>query len=454
MITYQDFEKRQSTEKFIKDAIEVFKQGEGYKIAVEANNYYKSKNTGILKRMMWFYDSLGLPQEDKFKANNKICSEFFRKILCQENSYLLGNGVITDETIKEDLGGNKFDIKLQMFGLTSLIEGVTWGYCFINEKGKFTIEEFKGKELIPLYDERTGVLRAAIRFFSVGDSKGITIELYEEDGKTEYYFNKNEFKEITPKQAYRIKKQVDALETKVVESRNWSKLPLIPLYANELKESEFTTGLKSKIDVYDLVNSDLANNLEDNKDIIYMLKNYGGEGIGDFLADLKMYNVVNVDEDGGFDTKQPEVPHEARKLALESLRKSIYSDAMALDVDSIRGGSLTNVAIKAAMIDLDLKTDKFEWQVISFLESVIDLYQEYRGMSKDVDIKFIRRNIVNDTEIIENIYKCREDISRETALKLNPYVEDVEAEMELLEVEARNNVKIPLVTPPGPGSEE
>lgn len=445
MITYQDFLKVKEVDKlkpFIIGAIQGFKENDFYKRAVEANLYYRGENPPILNRLMWFYNSMGVKTPDALKANNKIASEFFNKIVSQENSYLLGNGATLDEKIKKELGGNKFDVKLQMCGLTSLIEGVSWGYCHINKFGKFDIKEFKGVEFIPLFDERTSELMAGIRFIELG-VKGTIIELYELDGKTEYILKENKLTITEPKTSYRITKAVDKLETKVIAVKNWSVLPIFPLYGNEIKRSTLSTGLKSKIDVYDFVASDLANNLEENKDIIYLLKNYSGEGIGTFLADLKYHGVVNVDEDGDINTKQIEVPHEARKIAMETLKANIYSDAMALDTETIRGGSLTNVAIKTAMIDLDLKTDKFEWQVIDYLENVLNLYAEFKGATLgETEIKFIRRNIVNDTEIIENIYKCREDISRRTALELNPYIEDIEEELLKIEEEAQATVTI------------
>lgn len=455
MNTFQQFETMKSKgekvfEKYIVDMVQDFFFSDFYINAVEAEKYYKGENTNIFERMLWFYDSLGSRIEDKFKANNKVASEFFRKIISQENSYLLGNGVTLDDKIKSELGGNKFDIKLQKMGLTALIEGVTWGYCFIDQNGKFDIAEFKGKEIIELLDERTGELKAAIRVIKGVDSLlPYFIEVYEMDGKTEYTLSlkENSLKLTEPKKPYKIFTKVDALEEKIYKVQNWNKIPLVPLYANELKRSEFTKALKSKIDIYDIINSDLANNLEDYKEILYMLKNYAGEDIGEFLADLKMYNVVKVDDEGGFDVKQQEVPHEARKLALEVLRKSIFDDSMSLDTDTIKGGSLTNVAIKSAMIDLDLKTDKFEWQAVDYITNILEFYYEHIGKVIDTNITFTRRNIVNDSEIIENIYKMRDDISHKTALKLNPYIEEVEKELEMLEAENMEKVKLNPIPP-------
>ena len=109
---------------------------------------------------------------------------------------------------------------------------------------------------------------------------------------------------------------------------------------------------------------------------------------------------------------------------------------MALDTSVFSGGSLTNIAIKANMMDLDLKTDDFENQVYDFLYNVIDLYLEFVNKpNEEYEIELIRRSLTNDTEIVDNIYKFRQDISHETALKLNPYIKDEAREMEKIDEE-------------------
>ena len=52
-------------------------------------------------------------------------------------------------------------------------------------------------------------------------------------------------------------------------------------------------------------------------------------------------------------------------------------------------------------------------------------------------ISFTRQAIVNDAEMIQSIYVMRQDIDRETALKLNPYIsqDDIETIMQNLDAE-------------------
>lgn len=447
MKTFQDFEQAKNKQEFILDAINEFKSSERYIVGTTAQKYYEGENLDILKRMQWFYNSNGAREQDNFKANNQIPCEFFTKIIKQENSYLLSNGVTIDESIKKDLG-RKFDNKVFKAGNYALVDGVAWGYCYIGNNGKFSIDVWRGTEFIPLFDERNGVLKAGIRFWQIDTNKPMFIELYEEDGKTELMQNDKELQVVKEKQAYKIKKEKDILGERITSEENWSMIPIAPMYGNDIKKSALTVALKNKLDLYDIVMSDFGNNLEDSVDVYWVLKNYQGQNLSEFLQDYKYYKSMKVSEDGDATPHTIEVPYEARKTALELLKQQIFEGAMALDASLLSGGSLTNVVIKAMMADLDLKTDDFENGVLDFLDDILVLYAEYKGITDDFEEpKLIRRSLVNDTEIIDNILKMRTDIDHETALKLNPYIQDQEIPKILKKMEEEGLDKYSLEEP-------
>lgn len=442
--TYQDYEKAPNKIEFILDTIEDFKNGDFYDNAKKSRAYYGGNNDYIFNRLNWFMNSQGTQEVDKFKANNQVGCEFYPKIVKQANSYLLSNGISTDDDIKNGLG-KSFDIKLRNAGLGSLIDGVAWIYCYTDGK-KFLQKVLSGTEVIPLYDELTSEMKLAIRFWQLDVNKPMYVEVYDMQGIETYLTNgKDNIQVIKPKQPYRFTLKSDVLDQYVDETINWSKIPLIPLYSNELKTNQLSQALKSKIDLYDIVMSDFGNNLEDNNDVYWILKNYAGQDIGEFLADLKYYKTVHVNDNGSADAKQLDVPYQARQVALDILRKEIFSSAMALDTSVLSGGSLTNVAIKANMTDLDLKTDLFENEAIETCENIINLYLEFSNqLDKEYEVNFIRRSIVNDTETVDNIQKFRADISLETALELNPYIEDVEQELKRMEEESIDSYELQL----------
>lgn len=443
MLTYQDYINTDDKANFILKAIDKFTMSDEYQTALTAQKYYSGSNVEILKRLQWFYNSKGSRVQDKFKANNQICNEFFHKIVKQEVSYLLANGVTVDDDIKEELGVT-FDRNIMQSGLYSIVDGVSWILCFMDSGGKFGTQVFRGTELIPLFDEVNNQLRACIRFWQTTADKPVYIELYEEDGKTTFVKEKKIklLRIIEPKTNYFKKISKDKFGEKILAEHSEG-IPIVPIFANDLKRSELSVALKSKLDLYDVIMSDFGNNLEDSQDVYWVLKNYQGQDMGEFLADYKYYKTIKVDEQGSAEANTIDVPYQARKEALDILRKQIFDDAMALDTSVLNGGSLTNVAIKANMQNLDLKVDTFEMEMINSISKIIDILLKFKNKSeRNYNISFIRRSLINDTEIVDNIYKMRNDISLETALRLNPYIEDPTEEIKKMELEGIDKYKI------------
>lgn len=451
--TYDDFIKvGEDKLSFIETVITDFKSSRFYLDAETAKKYYTGNNEEISERKPMFYGKDKCLVEDVTKANNRIPNGFYPKIVKQANGYLLSNGVNLDKEIKDNLG-KKLDIKVQRAGLTSQIQGCAWAYCFIGVNG-FNLDIWKGQEFIPLYDERTGLLRAGIRFWQIASNKPIMITLYEEDGYSEYMIDsKNNKSGMTKdKQAYIIVRKSDALEESVIGENNWSTLPIVPLYANDDKVSTLTTTIKNLIDLYDIVESDFGNNLEDSQDVFWVIKNYSGQDIGEFRENLKHYKSIKVSGDGDAKPQTTEVPYQARKEALQIIKTNIYDFAMAVDMSTIRGGSnATTTEIDAAFYDLDMKTNEFENNVVDFLEGIIELYQEYSGNTQEYTIGFTRDKLVNKKESVEMIYAAREDLDRETTLEIVlPYlgldISRVPDILDKIDAESMNSVNIPVET--------
>lgn len=113
---------------------------------------------------------------------------------------------------------------------------------------------------------------------------------------------------------------------------------------------------------------------------------------------------------------------------------------MALNTEELTGSSLTTTAIKANMMNLDLKTDIFESNALNCLNQIFEFYLESTNQNIEYSIELIRRGLVNDSELINDIYTFREDISRREALRLNPQVPNERIEQILKEIEEEGNL--------------
>lgn len=452
MITYMDWAEAGgiSNSGFILKCITEYKNSPMYKNAAEAQLYYMRENPAIMNRLTYLQKHGIRQSKVKF---HKICSGFFPKFVKQLSQYLLGNGVTIDDAVKEKLGV-KFDNALQKAGMQCLVDGVNWGYWRAGEtttnnalgqtRGKpGELIVFRATEFVPILDEINGDLRVGIRFTQIAPDKPMRIEVFEEDGITVFATIKDTsglmlIKDKTP---YVLKIKVDATGETVVDPENDPMIPVYPLYANELKHSEFTPGIKSMIDAYDFINSDLADTITQVEGLYWTIKNYGGDDAAQLLTELQELKSTYTDgENSGVESHVIEVPYQAKQTALNILQKQLYADFMALNLEEIRGGSLTNVAINVATTDFSLKADIFEWQVVDFVQNILSLI----GIN-DVEPKFKRRTVSNDSETVENISTMLSDgyIDTEWAVINNPLIADDEQEelLERLEIAAQEEAE-------------
>lgn len=450
--TFQDWQEQVANgkqEDFILAVISAYKSSDDFKTAKIAEGYYSSEKTEIDSKVVLQAKKITVHNEkdntnksmmtNQEIVGNRIASNFFRRFVNQENSFLLGNGVtLADEGTKKKLGTG-FDKHVANLGKRALIDGVSWGFWNNDHLEEIPAYTDALSGAVSLLDEMSSEPGVFIQFWQLEANRPQYIRLFETDGMTMYKYEDNKLEIIVPKRAYVLKIAKNAIQTEIVGEENYNMLPVIPLYANGEKRSELTKSLKSKIDLYDRIASDFGDNLDRANEVYWVLNNFGGSisDVCDTLEQIqKLKAVINMsDGTGNASTAEPhtiEVPYQARQTALSILKKEMYSDAMALDMDELTGGSLTNVAIKAAMTNLNLKCDDFEWEVFSFVQKVLRLI----GIETE-EIKFKRRELVNDAEIVQSVQQMAGDLDLRTRLKLYPYIEqdEIDGIIEALDAE-------------------
>lgn len=433
MLTYQDFEKAKDKVQFITTAITTHLNSDEYKIAKSADEYDHQRNETILNYVRLIFTMTGSPVEDFTASNNKLPSNFFHRLNTQRCTYLLGNGIsfsdhkeeqidpetgeqTTVDTTKEKLG-DKFDTDLKTAGYDALIHGVAFGFWNLDRLYVFPLTEF-----VPFWDEDDGTLRAGIRFWRVDKEKPTIVVFYEEDGYTKYKSKEAiglDLEEIQPKRAYKLKvKKSEADGEEVVGEENYSSLPIVPLWGSKLKQSTLV-GMREKIDSFDLIRSGFANDLSDCAQIYWILENCGGMSdpeLARFRDRLKINHIAVADTENSKVTPYAqEVPYNARKEYLDEIRSGIYEDFGGLDVHTIAAGA-TNDHIDAAYQPMDEEADDFEYQVIEFVQQILNLM----GI-EDTPI-FKRNRISNQKEQTDMILSAADYLDDETILNKLPFV--------------------------------
>ena len=264
-----------------------------------------------------------------------------------------------------------------------------------------------------------------IQFWQVSVDRPMYVRLFELDGVTVFRC-RDGVETVQDTRPYLLY----TLGGAVTGQGGYDALPVIPLRANADAHSELTPAIKAKIDAYDNILSDFADNLDRANDVYWVLNNFGGttDDVAELLEEInRVKAVANLSDGSGVSsTAEPrtiEVPYAARQAALQLLERALYQDFMALDMDLLTGGSLTNVAIRTAIANLNLKADRYEWQVRQFVANLLRLI----GSPTD-EIRFKRQAIANESETVADIAVMRGDIGRRTALRLNPYIQPEEVE--------------------------
>ena len=449
--TYQDWEAAAEIDrrKMLQEIVRKYKSSTEFKLMLDANEYFRGNNTAVGSKVL--LKPVAVTSTDKETGamrkrtqlqeivGNRIRSNFLFRFITQQNQHLLSNGVTL---------GKPDDKALEQAGERALLHGVCWLYWNNDHVEVLPACTDALSGCVALLDERSGVPAVVVQFWQLDSDRPLYVRLFELDGVTEYRQQDNDLTELAPKRAYKLTVSRDAAGEQITGAENYTRLPVVPLYASAEKRSELTPSIKSKIDLYDRILSDFGDNLDKANDVYWVLNNYGGtmDEIAEMIEQIeRLRAVVNVsDGTGGSSTASPmafEVPYEARRTALDLLEKALYADYMALDMDALTGGRLTNVAIRAAEKDLNLKCDRYEWQVFSTVQQLLALI----GVETE-QIRFKRQELVNESELIQNIVAMREDIDHETALKLNPYIMDEEIEKIMDNVAAEQVSGMPSMT--------
>lgn len=401
---------------FVLDAINEHKASKLYTDAVTAYEYFKKRNVTILKYQKLLYTMSGEVVPDNFSANYKFCNSFFPIFVKQENAYLLGNGItFNEDSTKDRLGGDLFDKEIYNAGEYALWGGVS--FCFFNFDH---IDVFRITEFVPLIDTETGALRAGIRFWQVDHTKPLRATLYEEDGYTEYIWKDGEGEVIAPKKSYvQIVRESVADGVEILDGENYPNFPIVPLWANKEHQTELT-GLREKIDGYDLIQSGFANDLDDASQIYWIINNAGGMDEVDlkkFLDQVKRVKAAVVEDDGArAEAHTLDLPYQARQAGLADIRDSLYRDAMALDTDKITAGNITATAIESAYENLDLKCDGYEYCVTECISNLLKL------VGIDDSPTYHRRKTTNQAEVTNMVLSAGQYLDDETILKLLPFL--------------------------------
>lgn len=401
---------------------------------LKAKKYYANKND-ILEN--------GVSKNDKTdplrNADNRISHNFHQLMVDEKASYLFTYPVLFD------LGNDELNKKLNKM-LGDDFESICKDLCievsnasnaFIyyccNENLDFEYYMVPTEDVIVKYaDNRKSKIAAVYRYYeTVENNKNIVVFEYWTDCKLEKYYLLGTLNSIEGE----FYKPADLIGHKFGE------VPFIEFRNNNRFQSDLDK-YKNLIDIYDKVSSGYANDLEDIQQVIYILENYGGEDLKEFLGDLKRYKAVKTESDsvggsGSVKTLQIEIPVEARTKLLDILKKQIYESGQGLQQDTESVGNASGVALKFFYRKLELKAGLIETEFKKSFNRLIKVILKYLNINSDINIHqtYTRNMISNDLENAQIAQISVGVIPKKVIIKNHPWVENPEEAYKMLEEE-------------------
>lgn len=454
-----------TTEEIIAEEIKEFNTSSNRYWMLVGDRYYKVENDIKHRKIMRQTEDGEV--EALYKANNKLAHGKVKNLVDEKVSYLLSKDFTLECDNKSFLENIKsifkkgFNYQLQELGYDSSNAGIAWLQAYINEVGELEFMVIPPEQCVPLWEDRTHTkLQAMIRYYNQIVYEGrvkkvITkVEYYTKD-TVDYYVMSEDYNVMLDSEMY-LKENDGPIGhyKKGGEAKNFGRVPFIAFKNNRLEYPDIRF-IKSLVDNYDMSRSDVANFIEEVKNLIYVLKGYGGESLSEFMSDLNYYKAIKIDDptEGGVDTLNPEIDITATKEHYEQLKRDIIEDGQGVPKDLDKyGNSPSGIALKFMYSGLDLKCNLLEREYKRAFEELLYFIKVYLSEAgkgnfekEEVNIIFNRDIAINETEAIDNCVKSLGLLSDETVIAQHPWTKD--ADQELAKVNKEKETKMETFNP-------
>lgn len=417
---------------------------------MQAERYYRNE-TDILA-------SKPAPENKKDEnplrnSDNRIPRNFHGLMVNQKAAYMFTSPPLFDvgnkngNTTITRILGDEYRKNCMELCINAANATVGWVHYWEDEDGNFQYAVVDSKQIIPiesrsLKKKLLGVLRM---YEDVDEDTGDTYTVYEYWNEECCWAFRRKLSETLDEGLcyYNMFSALDNRQPTSEYRHGLGEVPFIPFYNNNINTGDLK-NIKPLIDVYDKVYSGFINDLDDIQELIFVLSNYGGTDLDEFMNDLRRYKAIKVDaEDGsGVNTISIEIPIEARNSVLEATRKAIFEQGQGFDPQPENFGNQSGEALKFMYAPLEMKAGFTETEFQLGFARLVRAICRSAGLKCEIIIQtWTRTSIRNDSEQAQICKDSVGIVSKKTILKNHPLVEDADAELEQLEREEQEEQK-------------
>ena len=379
-------------------------------------------------------------EEPLRNADNRIAFNFHSLLVDQKASYMFTAPPLfdtKDDTLNEIVAatlGDGYAKKCKDLCVDASNAGVGWLHYWIDEKKGFCYGVIPSMQLRPVYSLRLEKeLEAVLRTYRMVDDNGDEWQIYEiwNDKECQAYRKRAEM--FQPFDMFSYINLDGMAEPTNTFRHDFGAVPFIAFPNNNVCSSDLDK-IKHLIDSYDKTYSGFVDDLEDIQQVVFVLTNYGGADLKQFLSDLKYYKTIQVesagsDDKSGVSTLTIDIPVEARDKLLDITRKAIFDMGQGIDPQQQGFYNTSGEAMKFLYSLLELKAGLMETEFRAGFGELVRAIGRYYGKEPEQIVQtWTRTSIRNDAELVDMCQKSIGVISTKTILKNHPFVENAEDE--------------------------
>ena len=451
--TDTNFRRGMTDKRFLELEITTWLASPERKRQLDGERYYDG-NQAVLRRRRMALDDDGHPVELKHLPNNCLVNNQYSKMVDQKTNYSFGRPFSFDTENKQyaealnTVLGARFRRLLRAVGEGAWIGGKCWLYPYY-QSGELAFKRFPANEVLPFWaDADHTILDAAVHVYLVQEydeqeqAKDVVKVEIMHGGGVDCFIRKDDGT-LVPDDYAQSGSYITETDptTGKATAYNWERIPLV-CFKSSHHELPLLSRVKCLQDAYNDVLSNFANQMEEDiHNTVLVIKNYDGENLDRFRANLAAYGAIKVRTyegvEGGVETLTLEVNSENYKALLALLKDSIIENARGYDAKDERMGSNPNqMNIQSMYSDIDLDANGIELEFQAAMEELLWFVNKHLANTgkgsyegTEVAVIFDRDVLINETEVINNCKASVGVLSMETIVKMHPWCDDIAAEM-------------------------
>lgn len=428
-------------------------------IAEEIRDFYASPQFTIMEEAEQYYRNRssvqGKTTKYKDRSNTKIEHPILRKLVDQKANYLLSKPFSVESENPayakslSELFDSRFRQQVKSLGKGAVKSGIAWLAPYF-EDSALKWMRLPSTEVVPIWhDYEHTQLDAYIRVYSQvvyhgKEKKTIArVEWWDREGVKKYKAPWPIVGTPVLEPDYDSDPVTNEFPHFTVNGQpyNWDAVPIVWCRYNE-EELPLQYFIKDLIDDVNWQTSITADVLRDIAKFIFILKNYGGQDIGQFTRDLYEALAIEVEGDGGVEKLEPSLNIDAVMAFLDKNRCDLFDYGSGVDTKDPNLGSASGTAINFRYMDLDTDCTAlgaelqgaFENMKV-FLDAALAIAGKGDFTGDSFHVTFNADMPVNEADIIANIRSSDGIISRYTQLANHPWVDNVEEELQRIQDE-------------------